>query len=301
MYDGVDFMEEEITLVTAYFDIGRGEWGKFKRGDNKYISYFKLWARMKNKLIVYTNAEVAKEVLAIRESYGLRDQTQVIVIDDVRSCDMDIYQKIEKTMQHPVSRRFHRHPNYPESFSPIFNYVVLLKPYFVADAVKRNLVTGTAAWIDFGFNHGGELFYKPEEFDYIWKYDFTDKIHIFTARELDDEPIFQVVKYMDVYIRGNLIIAQDYRWAELWQLWRNAMVSLTDVGLSDDDQTISLMAYRAKPELFEAHYMQTWCLPLKLYGGEHFTMREEKKRSKVSLFFRNLEKKVKLKLREHDL
>ena len=38
MYDGVDFMEEEITLVTAYFDIGRGEWGKFKRGDNKYIS-----------------------------------------------------------------------------------------------------------------------------------------------------------------------------------------------------------------------------------------------------------------------
>ena len=106
---------------------------------------------------------------------------------------------------------------------------------------------------------------------------------------------------MDVYIRGNLIIAQDYRWAELWQLWRNAMVSLTDVGLSDDDQTISLMAYRAKPELFEAHYMQTWCLPLKLYGGEHFTMREEKKRSKVSLFFRNLEKKVKLKLREHDL
>ena len=80
MYDGVDFMAEEITLVTAYFDIGRGEWGKFKRGDNKYISYFKLWARMKNKLIVYTNAEVAKEVLAIRECVWLERSKRKLLL-----------------------------------------------------------------------------------------------------------------------------------------------------------------------------------------------------------------------------
>ena len=294
-------MAEEITLVTAYFDIGRGSWNKFKRGDNKYVSYFKLWARMRNKLVVYTNAEVAGEVWEIRESYGLRDRTEVIVIDDVISCDSAIYQKIEQAMQHPISNRFHRHPNYPEAFAPIFNYVVLLKPYFVADAVKRNLVDGTVAWIDFGFNHGGELFENSEEFDYLWQYDFSDKIHIFTAKELDDEPIFQIVKYMDVYIRGNLIIAPARLWGKLWQLWRNAMVSLTDCGLADDDQTISLMAYRANPQLFEPHYMSTWCLPLKLYGGEHFTMREEKQRSKVDLYLRGLEKKVKRKLREHDL
>lgn len=294
-------MAEEITLVTAYFNIGRNEWKKFQCGDDKYIGYFKLWARMRNKLIVYTNSKVANEVMRIRTAYGLGKKTEIIVIDDVLNCDEDIYRRIETAMTHPVSQRFHRHPQYPEARSPLYNYMVLLKPYFVANAVKKKIATGTIAWIDFGFNHGGELFYRPEEFDYTWKYNFPDKIHIFTARELDDEPIFQIVKYMDVYVRGNLIIAHAHRWAELWMLWRQAMVSLTSCGLSDDDQTISLMAYRAKPEIFETHYMYTWCLPLKLFGGAHFTMRQEKQRSKMSLFFRNLEQKVKKKLREHNL
>ena len=43
----------EITLVTAYFNIGRGSWTGFSRDNNKYIRYFEHWARLKTKLIVY--------------------------------------------------------------------------------------------------------------------------------------------------------------------------------------------------------------------------------------------------------
>ena len=38
----------DITIVTAYFDIGRGNWNNSERGNNKYINYFKFWARIKN-------------------------------------------------------------------------------------------------------------------------------------------------------------------------------------------------------------------------------------------------------------
>ena len=51
-------MDKELTLITAYFDIGRGEFdGNYARGNNKYIDYFKFWARMKNDVIIYKQAE----------------------------------------------------------------------------------------------------------------------------------------------------------------------------------------------------------------------------------------------------
>ena len=63
-------MDKELTLITAYFDIGRGEFdGNYARGNNKYIDYFKFWARMKNDVIIYTQPEFKDEILEIREGY----------------------------------------------------------------------------------------------------------------------------------------------------------------------------------------------------------------------------------------
>ena len=66
--------EKELTVVTAYFNIGRENYNDiYARGNDKYINYFKFWARMKNDLIVYTQAEFKDEILEIREKFGLRD------------------------------------------------------------------------------------------------------------------------------------------------------------------------------------------------------------------------------------
>ena len=66
----------EITLVTAYFDIGRGLWKKQERDNNKYIEYFRFWARIKNRLIIYTTEEFREEIYEIRKSFGLEDRTK---------------------------------------------------------------------------------------------------------------------------------------------------------------------------------------------------------------------------------
>ena len=31
------------------------------------------------------------------------------------------------------------------------------------------------AWIDFGYNHGGEYYINPEDFNFEWKYNFSNK------------------------------------------------------------------------------------------------------------------------------
>lgn len=61
----------ELTIVTAYFDIGRESFKGYERGNSKYINYFRFWARMKNNLIVYTSLEFKNEIEEIRKKFWI--------------------------------------------------------------------------------------------------------------------------------------------------------------------------------------------------------------------------------------
>lgn len=259
----------EITLITAYFNIGRKNWTGFCRGDEQYIAYFKHWARMRNQLVVYTSAEVGHEVMKIRDSFGLASKTKIIPIEDVTSCAPDIFQKIKKVMTNKESWRFHKRLNHPESWNYYYNYVTGLKPYFAQDAVAQGYAEGMTAWIDFGFCHGANGLPSAEHFDFLWTHPFSSKIHIFSAIPLDDAPIFSIVRDMTTYLRGGIIAAPAELWPILWDLYQEAITSLSDCGLADDDQTLMLMAYRKRPDLFEVHPTDFWNSPLIDFSDGH--------------------------------
>lgn len=267
----------ELTLVTAYFDIGRDKFKGYERGNDKYINYFKFWARMRNKLIVYTSSQFKDEIMEIRSDFGLKEQTKIIVIDDFRQFDIDLYRRIHHAMNNEISLNFHKDINRPEAYSADYNYIMMLKSYCIVDAINNNYANGMIAWIDFGFNHGGnDGLIKQEEFDFLWQYNFSSKIHLFTYQKVDiNRPIFDIIRSMDVYIRGNIIIAPDYLWTELLKLAKNSMLSLTKSGLCDDDQTIMLMAYYEDPTIFELHDVNYWYDGLKCFGGNHLSTKIE--------------------------
>jgi protein YibB len=265
----------ELTIVTAFFDIGRENWQGFERVSNQYIEYFKFWARIKNKLIVYTDKTTATQVLKIRNEFHLEERTKVIIIDDVYALEPEVYRQIQNALSNKLVINFRRCPKNPESWNPRYNYVTFLKPYFVADAVKKGYADGMVAWVDFGYNHGGETCIHQEEFDFLWCYDFSPKIHIFAMEQPDDMPIFEVVRTMRVYIAGAIMVAPAELWYEFASLYKASMLHLTHCGFADDDQTMSIMAYREKPEIFEIHSVDNWFIALKEVGGAHLTRRSK--------------------------
>lgn len=272
----------EITLVTAYFDIGRGLWKKQERDNNKYIEYFRFWARIKNRLIIYTTREFREEIWEIRKSFGLEDRTKIIVIDDFRDFDKEMYNKIKKTMNHELAKTFYfKHDiKRPEVWNWEYNYVVMLKFYCMLDVVKNKYAEGMLAWIDFGFNHGGnDGIINTSEFNFEWKYNFTNKIHLFISKSIDDRPIFDIIKSLDVYIRGNIMIAPDFLWEKYFYLIKESMLSLLRCGLCDDDQTIELMAYKENPEIFETHITSSWIEGLVKFSEQDFQLKKQKKRN----------------------
>ena len=277
----------EITIVSGFFDIGRGDMTGFQRSNQKYVEYFRFWARMRNKLVVYTDKATAEQVLKIRDSFHLKDRTRIIIIDDVYKLEPELFKQIRAVTDNKEAVNFRTCPQNPESWNPQYNYVTCLKPYFVADAVKNGYVDGMVAWVDFGYNHGGQTCIHAEEFDFLWCYDFAPKIHLFAMEPMDDMPVFEIVRTMRAYIAGAIMVAPALLWQEFADLYKQSVLHLTHCGFADDDQTVSVMAYRENPDLFEIHPVDDWFIALKEVGGEHLTRaskiqyKESKKQSQA--------------------
>ena len=264
---------EKPTIVTAFFDIKRGEWSQSKRGNDEYLIHFSSWARIKNKLIVYTDEDTAKKVKKIREQYGLAELTEIIVINDFKKIDFELLKSIKHAMDAPHAKQFHLKPDHPESWNAVYNYVMMLKWWCVCDAIARGMASGLVAWIDFGFNKGGNYYINPREFNFCWEVTIEKKIHLFSVNDFDDIPIYEIIQRMDTYIQGCNIIAPADLWPEFWRLIRESMVELNHCGLADDDQVLMLMAYRKKPELFNI-IKCPWFGIFTATGVEKLTLRE---------------------------
>lgn len=261
----------EITLVTAFYDLNRQDWNGFERNYLKYINYFKFWARIRNKLIVYTDSKTAKEVIEIRRKFHLENKTIVHVCDDFSSIQPDIYSSINKAMKFEESFKFRVLKNVPEASKPDYNYLTILKTYFMADAVERGDANGMVSWIDFGYNHGGETIKNPEDFDFLWTYNFPDKINIFLIREICKTPLFETVRRAHTSIMGAIIVAPHTMCRELWEDTKKVNQALNICGFADDDQTIMQAVYELKPEIFNLIYT-IWNKPMVICGGEHMEL-----------------------------
>lgn len=273
----------EITLVTAFFDIGRKDYKRYPRSNDDYLEYFSVWARMNNKVIVYTNSDMAKKVIEVRRKYGLESKTIIVEVNDETKIEKELYDKMHLISQNDEFLNF-RFIHDALSNNAKYDYVMLLKYWCLKDAVQKGYANGMVAWIDFGFNHGDKCYINPEEFNFTWKTNLnSQKIHLFSLHELDDTPIFKHVMKLDDSLMGAPIILPDFLCDKFWNLVKLSMESLIRVGFIDDDQLLILMAYRENKELFEIH-ISDWFLPLKENGGEHLTVRKkEKVNRKISL------------------
>ena len=286
---------EKVSIVTAFFDLNRGGWASSTIGRNDYLNHFAFWAKLRNHVVVYTDSNMASQVRKVRERYGLLDLTNIIVVDDYSKLDTELLQSIKFAMHRKNVREFHLKPNNPESWSPEYNYVMLLKSWCVCDAIKKGLVDGMVAWLDFGFNKSGALYIDSDDFDFEWKINLSNKVHYFTVNKMDDIAIYEIIQRMDTYIQGGSFIAPATICPHLWDLMRSSMFELNSCGLCDDDQVLMLMAYRKEPDLFEIHQCQ-WFGMFDVTTPGHFKLRSFVPPAKnLRGFFKRIRLKVKTK------
>lgn len=253
---------DDFTVVTGYFDIGRGGWGGavngrpipawISRSNDVYLAHFGHLARLKNEMIVFTEPRFAEAVLAARKAHGLEAATVILTLDRPIANDPVLAAtraRIDAAMRKRVTG-FVAAPEKPEAWSPDYVLVTALKPVLATAALDLGVVTRRQlAWLDFSYCR------DPASFDpaYPWRYECGDRLHLFTIETPDDRSVEEMVRTAYCPFHGAQMFGPAERWRRLRDLFEAALGELLALDLADDDQGLLMMAWRAAPELFALH------------------------------------------------
>ena len=185
---------------------------------------------------------------------GLGDRTNVMILPSYLPLDMtETRDNIQNIMEDETFWKSVDNPHLIEYWNSDYVLINILKSLYVTHAINSEVIkTDLAAWIDFGYVRTIETLPKSLE----WKYPFDkDKMHMFNMREIEPErPISDIIKTGDVYTQGCHIVGGVSVWPTFMQLMIYNMNMLIQNNMIDDDQTMMLMSYLSKPEMFELRY-----------------------------------------------
>ena len=271
-----------ITLVSAFFDIGREKYNFLPRSKEKYINDFKRWARIQNDLIFYCdNKVIGDTVMEIRKEFGREKNTQIIVTD-VFELEPKLFEQMQQIEKSEDFLKFRALRETPENKAN-YNYIMLMKywcTYHAASLIKDK--DSQIAWFDFGFEHGGETFVDEAAYDFLWDYDFGGKITLFRLPYEEKRPIFKVIQTIHPdSLMGMTVIIPVKLAEEFYICVKNAMQSICDVGFIDDDQLLLLMASRKMPPEKLQVIQSYWFHPIKDFGGDHFVLKPPPKKPNI--------------------
>lgn len=266
----------DITIVTAFYDIGRGNWKQneikngfqlphyLERSTSKYLDFFSRLADIENEMIIFTSQEYEQVIKNIRAKAGFADRTRVIVYD--------IFTERKDRLE--TIRSIHSNPEYinkisenqrmnPEYWSAEYVLVTNEKPTLVKEAYNHtdnNLV----AWVDFGYCRSDGVI--PEK---VFK-TVADplKIHTMALRtppEAANEAIYDAVTNNTVYLAGGFVLANKSNWDYLKEYTDYGFNVLSLNGLVDDDQSVWLFPYYADKDRFELYPIEDdWFIGFKV-------------------------------------
>jgi protein YibB len=238
----------DISIVTAFFDIGRGSWTADKgfpfylaRSADTYIKRFERLCQLKNEIVVFTSPDFSDRLSEIAHK---RDSAKTTICTvDIEENFNELLQQIS-TIQSSDDFRKRVRPNLiknPEYWNSYYVLVTNLKAKFVNQAVEDGLVNNDmVAWIDFGYCREQSNIPSSKE----WNYHFDDKkIHLFSYKDKDpNKSIEDIIFNNDVHILGAKVVAHKQLWPLLNHLMQESWEELQGLNIVDDDQGLWLMS-----------------------------------------------------------
>ena len=246
----------QITIVTAFFDIGRGEWTPNKglppylhRNVDNYVENFSRLAKLENDMVIFTSDDLLERVKELRG-----DRPTNIITLDYKKSFTKLRDEVTRVQSDPgyIKKINPNQIKNPEYWNADYVVVNALKSSFVTQSINRGIIkTKLVAWIDFGYCRDDSVLNGISE----WNYNFDEnKIHLFNFKDyVEGTVILDVISNNDVYISGGCIVAGTEMWPKLEALVHHSIGELLKNDLIDDDQTLLLMSYLFRPELFELH------------------------------------------------
>ena len=86
----------DITIVTAFYDIGRGDWKYFNRKTYYYFECFERLCKLKNKIVVFS--EIKFKSLFDKIIRDIKPDL-IVIYEDIFETNKELINNIKKTQQ----------------------------------------------------------------------------------------------------------------------------------------------------------------------------------------------------------
>lgn len=245
-----------FTVVTGFFDIGRGEWDSYKRNLDEYLRHFKNMLSLKVNMIIFIDSIHFDFVKNIRDN--IMCKTTIIVL---KPSDLYMYQYIDRITEIQNSPNYAiGHPNVraPEICRPMYNVVTCSKMDLMYKATLFEKNSEYFIWLDAGYTHStidlSELNWNPTRL-----FEYHDKLCVIALQSLDiakDDPKEFFLQYIDVLIGGFFGGYRDTI-LQVRDLYYNLVLEMFDIGIKDDDQFYNTILAKRYPELFKI-FIDNW-------------------------------------------
>lgn len=247
---------EKVTpiVVTAFFDIGRSDWdGTFnghklptylKRDTETYFKRFDNLAKnINNKIIVFSSPD-NEERFSKYDNVVFYDGTDIF-----ESAKTKYGHRINEIQKSKDFISFVDTPSLPEYWNPDYVLINYLKSTFAIAAYQKNFkdhANDVITWIDFGYAR--DNVFVPQNKHWVFDYSNKNNVYLWTnavsVDTIKTSPIYRLIRNGTPLIRGCHIVSNYTGWLKLRDEMDNAINTLLDVDLIDDDQTMLLMAAR---------------------------------------------------------
>ena len=236
----------DITIVTAFYDIGREDWKYFTRKTSYYFECFERLCQLKNKIVVFS--EIKFKSLFDKIIHDIKPDL-VVIYEDIFDSNKELINKIKKTQKILQKRGGLTYGlTSPEHWCPEYVLLTTLKTYFCCAAINKiSEIDNIVSWIDFGYIRKEK--YLPES--KIWRYNFDNKIYLWSIRNIPQKiNILEIIKNNIVYIMAGHIVASKEKWYYLNNLMNEQLDQLLSNTLIDDEQTLLLLSYMSNKKEF---------------------------------------------------
>ena len=178
-------------------------------------------------------------------------KTEVVIVEDIFGEDKNLYDGL-KGVNYSQINAYRLLPHNPESVNPEYNYIMMMKYHLLMRAIREFQIVDNVAWIDFGFDHGGEN-YSKDFFDFELKYqsDHVTMFSLFDVNQIDNLSPIDLILKMETIIQGSLVIGPVEKMELMAKDALEAQMNLNCCGIMDDDQITLLMAYYKRKQNYK--------------------------------------------------
>lgn len=257
-------MDTDLTIVSAFLDIGRDKWPTFKRTFQDYLRCFLPHIKLNCRIILFCDVKYIEETVAeLRKTEGAT--VKVIGIDQVwckehlHAWSPSVFEReaeIMKSEAH-LARVEHR-LHCPETHIPEYTLIQHAKIDFVCHAIDLGFIeTKFVAWSDFGyFQSLDSLPKQPLNLSKL------SPDHVFQqclrAPVDTDYDIIHTMKEAPEVIAGSFFCSSITIMKEYQSVYHKVLQQFQDGGYADDDQHLVIRCIIVRPDLFEFYLNTRW-------------------------------------------